>query len=235
MTRRRRGLEDAGVAFDAWLLLGPTGAGKTPLGGRLERSGVSGRRCLHFDFGAELRRIEARPGEIRELSAGECAVVASVLRRGALLEDGQFPIVRKILRRFLRERNAAGSDLLILNGWPRHLGQARDLEGTAAVVRVVVLEADPETIRERIRTDAAGDRAEREDDSPGEIDRKFALYAEKTKPLIGYYDARGVPVTKLSVGPSTTAEDLFQNLRRSDNGGETTNGRRNERRNSRPD
>jgi len=199
---------------DAWLLIGPTGAGKTPLGGLLERSGVSGRRCLHFDFGAELRRIEARPEEAAEMSAAERGVVGDVLRRGALLEERHFPIARKILRRFLREKAASGSDLLILNGWPRDLAQARDLEETAAVTRVVVLKAAPETIRERIRTDAAGDRAERVDDSPGEIERKAVLFAERTEPLIGYYAALGVPVTRIEVGPETTAEDLFRRLLR---------------------
>ncbi|MCX7427258.1 MAG: hypothetical protein NTW96_16720 [Planctomycetia bacterium] len=42
---------------DAMLLLGPTGSGKTPLGDLLERRGLGGRRCVHFDFGAHLRRI----------------------------------------------------------------------------------------------------------------------------------------------------------------------------------
>lgn len=205
---------------DAWLLIGPTGAGKTPLGGLLERSGVSGRRCLHFDFGAELRRIEARPEEAPDLSAAERGVIGDVLRRGALLEERHFPIARKILRRFLQENAGTGSDLLILNGWPRHLGQALDLEETAAVVRVVVLEAGPATIRERILTDAAGDRAERADDSPEEIERKSVLYAERTEPLIGYYAARNVPVTRLEIRPETTAGDLFRDLLRNLNGGD---------------
>jgi len=208
------------MIFDAWLLIGPTGAGKTPLGGLLERLGAAGRRCLHFDFGAELRRVEARPEEIPELSAAERGVVLDVLRRGVLLEERHFPIARKILRRFLREKAAAGPDLLILNGWPRDLAQARVLEETAAVARVVVLEATPETIRERIRTDAAGDRAEREDDSRAEIEGKSILYAERTEPLIGYYAARSVPVTRIDVGPETTAEDLFRNLLRNLRDGE---------------
>ncbi len=39
------------------LLLGPTGAGKSPLGNQMEQNGIRGKRCFHFDFGHELRSI----------------------------------------------------------------------------------------------------------------------------------------------------------------------------------
>ena len=41
----------------AIVLLGPTGSGKTPLGDLIERCGLWGAPCLHFDFGACLRSI----------------------------------------------------------------------------------------------------------------------------------------------------------------------------------
>jgi len=41
----------------AVLLLGPTGAGKTPLGEMIEARGLWGMSCLHFDFGANLRAV----------------------------------------------------------------------------------------------------------------------------------------------------------------------------------
>ena len=51
------------VLFKAVLLVGPTGCGKSPLGQLLERLGLKGMRCLHFDFGKRLRKINAeRPG-----------------------------------------------------------------------------------------------------------------------------------------------------------------------------
>ncbi|MHB8055769.1 MAG: nucleoside monophosphate kinase, partial [Candidatus Aminicenantales bacterium] len=110
------------------------------------------------------------------------------------------------------------------NGWPRHLAQARDLETSAAVGRVILLTATPATIRERIRTDAAGDRSSREDDSPAAIESKFALYKERTEPLIGYYAAKGIPVISLEVGPRTSAADLgrelLRNLENRGSGGE---------------
>ena len=50
----------------ALLLLGPTGSSKTPLGQLIEQRGLWQTRCLHFDFGANLRQIVAqdRPDEL---------------------------------------------------------------------------------------------------------------------------------------------------------------------------
>jgi adenylate kinase len=198
--------------FDAWLFVGPTGAGKTPLGDVLERSGWNGRRCLHFDFGAELRKADAGVKNVSGLSVKDRDVIHKVLREGALLEDRSFPLVGKIFDDFLRRRGAQASDLLVLNGWPRHLGQARDAEAVAVVRRVVRFNASAETIRERIRTDAAGDRLVRADDSPAEVEKKYALYVKRTKPLIEYYEAKGIPVTTLEVAAETSAADLHQDL-----------------------
>lgn len=204
--------------FEAWLIVGPTGAGKTPLGNVLERSGWNGRRCLHFDFGAELRKIDEGMENISSLSVEDRDVVRRVLREGALFDDGQSSLIGKIFDDFLRRRGARVSDLLLLNGWPRHLGQARDLEAVVVVRRIVLLNVPAEIIRERIRTDAAGDRSIREDDSPGEVEKKFSLYEERTRPLVGHYAAQGIPVTTLDVAAETTAAGLRRELLRSPNG-----------------
>jgi len=45
------------IRRDAILLVGPTGAGKTPLGEWLQLHGLWGRRCHHFDFGTNLREV----------------------------------------------------------------------------------------------------------------------------------------------------------------------------------
>ncbi len=201
--------------FEAWLIVGPTGAGKTPLGNVLERSGWNGRRCFHFDFGSELRKVDAGMENVLGLSVDDRDVIRRVLREGVLFEDGQSSLVGKIFDDFLRRRGARVSDLLLLNGWPRHLGQARDLEAVAVVRRIVLLNAPAETIRERIRTDAAGDRLIREDDSPDEVEKKFSLYEERTIPLVGYYAVQGIPVTTLDVAAETSAADLRRELLRS--------------------
>jgi len=198
--------------IDAFLLIGPTGSGKTPLGEALEKAGWAGRRCLHFDFGARLRDAGSRPESVLALSAEERDVVRAVLRDGALLEDRHFGIARKILEDFLREKSATSGDRLILNGLPRHAGQARDIEIIAVVVRVILLTASPATIRDRIRSNAAGDRSERGDDTPAEVERKLALYEERTKPLVDHYETKKVPIVRLTIGPTTSADDLLEAL-----------------------
>jgi adenylate kinase family enzyme len=200
------------MRIEAVLLLGPTGAGKSPLGEALERSGWGGRRCVHFDFGAELRRVESIPEEFPDLGADDRAVIHSVLAEGALLEDRQFSIVRKILERFFQEKGAGTGNLFILNGLPRHQGQASALEAFVDLRRIIRLDASAEVIGERIRRNAAGDRGGRIDDSPAEIEKKLVLFKKRTRPLVEYYAAKGITAVVLSVSAGSTGEDLRRDL-----------------------
>ncbi|MEE8450650.1 MAG: hypothetical protein V3R99_02015 [Thermoguttaceae bacterium] len=60
----------------AALLLGPTGAGKTPLGRLIEQRGLWGVRCLHFDFGDNLREVvrRNRPDDSPERVSSKLAI-----------------------------------------------------------------------------------------------------------------------------------------------------------------
>ncbi len=196
----------------ALLLLGPTGSGKTPLGRRLEERGLAGRRCLHFDFGAELRAAAESPERIPGLTSDELRTVRRSLETGALLEDRDFPIAVKILDAF-EDRMAVGrGDILVLNGLPRHAGQARMLETRVRVRAVAVIEASAETILERIRLDTGGDRGERADDRLDSVRRRLETYRERTLPLVGFYEARGAAIVRVSADIRTTAEDMRQFL-----------------------
>ncbi len=196
----------------AWLLVGPTGAGKTPLGRRLEEKGAAGRRCFHFDFGAELRAVAASPGRVPGLAPEDVEVVRRSLATGALLEDHEFTIAVNILRAFLRGRGVGEHDVLVLNGLPRHIGQARMMEDVVRVELVVSLEAAPEVVRERIILDTGGDRVERVDDELHAIRQKLVIFRMRTMPLIAYYDDREVAVVHLAVGARMTAEDMLGSL-----------------------
>jgi len=179
----------------ALLLLGPTGSGKSPLGEAAARSGLWGRRCHHFDFGENLRRAAAaggaRPASISEKRGSRSS--AAHLAAGALLEDEDFPIAARIFEGFLRASGFRPGDLVILNGLPRHAGQARDMDDLAAVIAVVELAAAAPVIHERIRHDTGGDRKGRNDDSLAEIGRKLALYEERTRPLVDHYRTKVRP------------------------------------------
>ncbi|MBM4063967.1 MAG: hypothetical protein FJ265_23145, partial [Planctomycetes bacterium] len=194
---------------EAILLLGPTGSGKTPLGGLLAARGLGGRRCVHFDFGAELRRVAAGA---HALPTATVAFVQRVLREGLLLENESFPIARAVFDAFRAELRVAPADLVVLNGLPRHAGQARDVATIADIVLVVALECSAATVHARIRRDSGGDRAGRDDDSIGEVAKKLAIYAARTEPLLDHYRRAGVPCRVVSVGVDTSAADVLEAL-----------------------
>ncbi|NQU38803.1 MAG: nucleoside monophosphate kinase [Lentisphaerae bacterium] len=195
----------------AILLLGPTGAGKSPLGDYLAAVGLWRRRCHHFDFGAELRRVgrDGGPG----LSATDVAYIGRVLREGALLEDETFYIACEILERFLAAQGVGEHDLVVLNGLPRHAGQARDVGQIVDVRCVIALECGADTVRARIADNSGGDRAERTDDSLEKITRRLALYATRTHPLLDHYRSKGVQLRLISVGVNTTPADIVDAVR----------------------
>lgn len=191
------------------LLLGPTGSGKTPLGRLWEQSGLGGRLCRHFDFGERLRAAAAVPGR---LSSADRETVRRVLASGALLEDDQFRIALNILSAFIREESPGACGLLILNGLPRHTGQARDVAGLVDIRAVVRLTAGLEVLLERIRRDPGGDRAGRADDDPGAVADRLRSFEDRTLPLEAHYRARGVPILRLEVEPDMTARRAADRL-----------------------
>jgi len=195
------------------LLVGPTGSGKTPLGEEMERRGFMGRRCVHFDFGRNLRAASEGGGEYG-LTGPELERVRASLRSGALFEDRDLPMIIKVLRTFVESRGLAPDALLVLNGLPRHRSQAEALSSVLAVERVVALVADADVIRERIRLDTGKDRAGRADDDLRAIAGRLEIFRERTEPLIGLYRGRGVPVTALRVSATMTAAEALDGIER---------------------
>lgn len=200
--------------WPAILLVGPTGSGKTPLGDELECRGLRGRRCLHFDFGANLRTAAAGGAGDTGLTLPEVEAIRASLRSGALFEDRDLPMIEKILGRFARRRGLGRGDLLVLNGLPRHRDQAEALSPLISVERVVALEAAAPVIQERIRRNTGGDRAPRSDDDPGEVARRIDIFRNRTAPLLDHYRERGVPITTVIVTAGMTAADMYAALER---------------------
>ena len=194
------------------LLLGPTGSGKTPLGAEIERRGLAGRRCVHFDFGANLRSIAADPPGRGRLTSAEVEAVRAALAAGALFEDRDLPMIVKIVEGFAAERRLGPGTLLILNGLPRHAGQAEGLAGIMDVREVVSLEASAAVIRERMKLDPGGDRSERGDDSVEAVEGRIADFLKRTRPLVEHYRRRGVPVRVIPVTASMTAAEMYDVL-----------------------
>ena len=206
----RQTAETAGIPWKAVLLVGPTGSGKTPLGQVLQKKGLWGRPCLHFDFGEALRASAAQ--RTGPLTPGERDVVERSLRQGTLLEDAHFPIAEKLLADFLAQRTAKSDTLVVLNGLPRHIGQAGAMESIIDLQALVSLECGPATLWERIRLNAGGDRGGRADDTLKEVERRVGGFRSRTEPLLRYYREQRVPVLLLQVGTKTTAQDIYGQL-----------------------
>jgi adenylate kinase family enzyme len=144
------------IRHQAVLLLGPTGSGKTPLGDWLQDLGLWGRRCHHFDFGAGLREIAAAHASAG-FTAREMRYIQDVVEKGTLLENETFYLASKILGNFILRRQVHPRDLLVMNGLPRHIGQAEALSEMLQFVAIVHLECSAETVWERLQSNA-GDR-----------------------------------------------------------------------------
>ena len=203
--------------YNATLLIGSTGSGKTPVGDCLEKNGLWGRRCIHFDFGANLRAIVQGGANASALSEEDLAVIRQSLETGRLLEDKDFRIAAKILREFVLQR-AAGACDVVLNGLPRHVGQAKGIEEIVEVSLVVALECPIDVVLKRIRSNVGGDREVRIDDDPAAIESKLSVFRERTLPLLDHYRTRGVRIVTVAVNADTTPEDVIRRMEGSKDG-----------------
>ena len=197
---------------EAILLLGPTSTGKTPLGQVLDERGVAGQRCVHFDFGENLRQIVAdgQPDEV--VSREDIEFLRGVLRAGALLEDKDFPIAERVLRRFLCRQGVDAGTLVVLNGLPRHAGQASAMADILHVRSIVYLQCSAETVLARIADNTGGDRVGRRDDQAADVRRKLDIFAERTAPLADFYGANGAHILELEVSADMTPEQMWMEL-----------------------
>ena len=89
------------------------------------------------------------------------------------------------------------------------MGQARDVDGLVDIRELVVLEAAPEVILERIARNSGGDRIGRKDDAVDAVRARLQTYRARTLPLIDHYARRGARQVRLPVGIDTNADQLW--------------------------
>ena len=99
---------------------------------------------------------------------------------------------------------------LVLNGLPRHLGQARAMDAVVDVRTVIRLESSPETVLGRIGTNVGGDRADRTDDDPAAVQRKLEIYHSRNAPLVEHYRRQGAIILTVQVGAEMTANQVYE-------------------------
>jgi adenylate kinase len=192
------------------LLLAPPGAGKGTQGERLAaRFGVR-----HIAAG-DLLRAEAQAGTPHGRQ------IAAFQERGDLVPD---QIVFDVLMPAVVEAAAHGG--YILDGFPRTLPQAISAAQLGARLGVtlhatVYLYAPDTVLTRRLLARASQDR--RADDTADVIRHRLRVFDETTRPLVSYYEKRGILVavdadqppesvtaeiqTRLSELPLTTAQD----------------------------
>ena len=198
--------------YKALLLIGATGTGKTPFGEQLETQNLWGKRYHHFDFGQQLRNADE--GKKKILSENDIERINFLLKSNSLLEDSDFHIAEKILKQFIEDNTASPEkDIIILNGLPRHSGQADALKSVLNIELVIYFAASASIIKDRIAYNSGGDRTGRTDDSIEEIEKKLVIFRENTLPLINYYKKLDKTVLEIEVDIDTIPLFIIQELK----------------------
>ena len=198
--------------YNGILIIGATGTGKTPFGNLCEKKGVWGTYCIHFDFGSELRKIAALKEVSQKITEKDLSVIFHVLKTGELLENENFQIAEKILVAFVERKKLSDDGFILLNGLPRHIDQARDVDRIVDIQKIIHLECSANVVYERIFKNSGGDRAGRCDDSADEIRNKLELFKKRTFPLLKYYQQKGIEINNIPVEVNHTAEDIHECL-----------------------
>ncbi len=203
--------------LEAILLVGHSSSGKSPLGNRIQQWGLKGRKCYHFDFGHILRKINNGELDIG-FSKKELSYISSVMD-GQLLDDEHFHIARATLNWYLKVNDFnPGADLLVLNGLPRHIGQAKSLAKMGIRVKKIVYLDCPVTTAYRRKVLAARgmgheDRSNREDGAEEIFARKVSLFEEETLPLLDYYKEKEAEVIRVKVTVDLDPESIYDQVR----------------------
>ncbi|MHC4981563.1 MAG: nucleoside monophosphate kinase [Planctomycetota bacterium] len=198
----------------AILLTGPTGTGKTPLGQLLGQRGLWNSPCFHFDFGDRLRRLATGEDHVDQLSRDDIDFVIGILRTGALLEKDRFYIAEALLNALIAERKIGAEDLIVLNGLPRHVDQARKVDRLVDIELVVHLSCSAKSVLERITANVGGDRTSRPDDDEQSVRHRMRIFAARTAPLLGHYRLKGARIETIEVTPRTRPDEMWRELAR---------------------
>lgn len=162
--------------YKAILLIGPPGSGKGTQGKIL--SAIPG--FFHSATGDIFRSLDLNS------EAGRIAWQYS--SRGELVPD-EFTI--NVWNQYIRGMELINqfhpeAELLVLDGVPRSVEQARLLKDTVEVVRIIHLRADNDKMVERIKRRAL--KENRVDDAKDDVIRhRMCVYDRDTMPLLEYY------------------------------------------------
>ena len=149
------------------VFLGPPGAGK---GTQAEI--ISKKLNLKKISTGDILRSEME----KETELGKIA--KSYMEKGELVPD---EVMIKIIESNIKNLNG-----FILDGFPRTLNQAIELEKITKIDKVIYLNVPDEEIKKRLLNRG------RLDDKPEVIENRIKVYREQTQPLIEFYRNKGI-------------------------------------------
>jgi len=123
----------------------------------------------------------------------------------AYIDKGDYvpdDITVRMVRDFIRERPA--DERLMFDGFPRTVAQAVELDRLLEdkgrrIGRALLLDVPRDELERRMLGRALQEG--RVDDTPEVIHRRFDVYAEQTRPVLEYYETRGLLRRVPAVGP----------------------------------
>lgn len=155
-------------------------------------------------------------------------VAKSYIDHGKLVPD---EVTVEIVRRRLDESDVAENGYL-LDGFPRNVYQAEELDKFSKPEKVIVIDVDLDGLIARItgrrvcskcgesyhvttlggKTNCSrcgGDLIQRADDNEETVKRRIAVYKEQTAPLIDYYEKAGILV---KVNGDRSIDEVFSEI-----------------------
>ncbi len=162
--------------MDLLLIFGPPGVGKGTQAQLLSKN----RGYLHLSTGQLLRQEISKKTEIGKQ-------VEELLAKGHFAPD---EMMLKIIKTFLENTN---DNKIILDGFPRNLNQAKDLEKLLKdmkniTLQIISLEADEDELLKRLLL--RGKIENRHDDKEEIIKERFRVYDDQTKPMLKFYESK---------------------------------------------
>ena len=158
-----------------FVLFGPPGAGKGTQAGAM----VARYQLCHLSTG-ELLRSEIAAGTPLGIQA------KALIENGNLVPDEM--VEGMIQSQFEKVK---GVDGFLLDGFPRTLAQARELDGMAHVAACISIMIPDSLVQERIAHRATIE-GRADDAAPEIVQTRIRTYHSKTEPLINYYKEAGI-------------------------------------------
>ncbi len=179
------------------ILFGPPGSGKGTQSARIAEK----YNLVHTSTG-DIFRAEIRNGS----PLGQ--KVQGIMEKGELIPDD---LLVDVLKSALK-RAVGNIDGIVLDGFPRTLRQAHDLdkllkESDESVSLVLALDVDEEEVVKRLlkRAQLEG----RKDDTEEVIRNRMKVYHSQTQPLMDYYASQEKFISVKGVG---SIDDIFEDI-----------------------